>query len=135
MSMKAKKGVAKTKKTARAKKTARTVKTAKPAKTSMAKEKRFLSATKKIVDSNNAPWKQLKVGRPGTPPRTLALCVLFMRRFDLSYRQVTARLQENDGLLKILGLSGAPSKSTIGVANKRISGQYLKRIEKKIAEA
>jgi len=121
--MKSKKGVAKAKKNA------------KPVKVSKAAEKKFLSVAKKIVDKSEPPWEQRRIGRPGTSPATLVLCVLFRHKFELSYRQVTARLQQNKDLLKILGLKTAPSKSTIGVAAKKVSDAYIKRISRNIARS
>jgi hypothetical protein len=88
----------------------------------------FLERAKEVVWSLPPPYEGKRTGRKPYNPRGMAMVALLKVKLKMDYRSLKSHLRARRDLLKIMGLDGAPSKSTIHLSLKRMPESYLKRL-------
>ncbi len=79
-------------------------------------------------------WREGGVGRPPHNPKAITLLMILQKYMRLSEREFISLIKSMDWILDEIGLKYAPSRHSLYLARKKVSIQYMRKLNEKIIE-
>ena len=79
-------------------------------------------------------WKKGGIGRPPHDPGAITLLMILQKYMRLSEREFILLIKSMDWILDEIGLKYVPSRHSLYLARKKVSIQYMRKLNEKIIE-
>ena len=79
-------------------------------------------------------WKKGGIGRPPHDPGAITLLMILQKYMWLSEREFISLIKSMDWILDEIGLKYVPSRHSLYLARKKVSIQYMRKLNEKIIE-
>jgi hypothetical protein len=94
----------------------------------------YLAKAKSLVESSPPPWTPREMGQPPYPAKSMAILLLLKTWLGMDYRSISAYLRASPEQRAKIGLTKAPSHTTIRNHMLRLPEAYLRRLNAQLTK-